>query len=152
MIRRFALPLLLLAFAGSALLGTRAIADGAASTIEVTNARSHPNLGVPVGVAYLSLENRGERDDRLLRVECARAAMTELHESLEQDGVMRMKHHPEGFAIPAGGRVDLEPGGKHVMLMQLEGSLAEGDSLALVLVFEHAGRLEISVPVVPRTP
>ncbi len=120
--------------------------------IRVSEARSHPNLGVPVGVAYLTLHNESDRDDRLVKVETSVAMMTELHESLEVDGVMKMKHHPEGFALKAGGRLDLVPGGKHVMLMQLQKKLVEGESIPLTLVFEHAGRLELSVPVVPRSP
>ncbi|MDP6978866.1 MAG: copper chaperone PCu(A)C [Myxococcota bacterium] len=145
---------LLLAFtlaAGSLAHAAEAGAEQPAFPIRVSDARSHPNLGVPVGVAYFSLHNTSGRDDRLLRVESSVAKMVELHESLEQDGMMRMKHHPKGFPIAAGEVVNLEPGGKHVMLMQLTGSLAEGDKVPLVLVFEHAGRLEIDIPVVPRS-
>jgi len=134
------------------------IATGLASAgespfaIRVTDARSHPNLGVPVGVVYLTLENPSDRDDRLVRVEAPIAMMTELHETTEQDGMMRMKHHPEGFALKSGARVVLAPGGKHVMLMQLQQQLEEGNEIRLTLVFEHAGRLELQVPVVSRSP
>ena len=65
---------------------------------------------------------------------------------------MRMKHHPEGFALKSGARVVLAPGGKHVMLMQLQQQLEEGNEIRLTLVFEHAGRLELQVPVVSRSP
>ncbi len=150
------LLVLAIASTGNLLATTQARAEAgareAAFPIRISDARSHPNLGVPVGVAYFSLYNTSDRDDRLLHVESPVAAMVELHESLEQDGVMRMKHHPNGFPIPAGGSVELVPGGKHVMLMRLGQSLTEGDKVPLVLVFEHAGRLEIEIPVVPRTP
>ena len=49
--------------------------------------------------------------------------------------------------IPAGGEVSFEPGGYHVMLLDLAEPLAVGDSLSLVLTFEEAGDVEIEAEV-----
>jgi copper(I)-binding protein len=59
-----------------------------------------------------------------------------------------MHHQPEGFAIPAGGTLQLAPGGKHVMLIGLTAPLAVGDTVALTLTFTHAGEMAIQAPVV----
>lgn len=97
------------------------------------------------GAVYLRVENGGRADDRLLVVETAAAAVAETHETVEQDGVMRMSAHPDGFAVPAGGTLELRPGGKHVML--IEPRPDDGGTIPLSLVFERAGRLELRVPV-----
>lgn len=47
--------------------------------------------------------------------------------------------------IPAGAEVRLEPGGYHVMLLDLPAPLTEGQTFDLTLTFEQAG--EIVVPV-----
>ena len=63
-------------------------------------------------------------------------AAVELHESINDNGVMKMEPHPEGFEIPAGGTLELKPGGKHVMLLGLVKPLAVGDTIELTLNFE----------------
>jgi copper(I)-binding protein len=71
----------------------------------------------------------------------------ELHETIEQDGVMSMIPRPDGFPLPAGATLELKPGGKHVMLMGLVNPLAPGQTYQLTLNFEKAGPITIEVPV-----
>lgn len=108
-----------------------------------------PMATVVPGMAavYFTVVNPGERADRLLRVETAAASTAEIHESLEQDGVVRMVAHPDGLEIPAGASLALVPGGKHVML--IEPRLPEGETAALRLTlhFENAGAIEVEAPV-----
>jgi copper(I)-binding protein len=49
--------------------------------------------------------------------------------------------------VAPGGPTVLEPGGPHVMLVGLGRKLAEGDTLPLSLTFEHAGTVELEVPI-----
>lgn len=98
------------------------------------------------GAVYLRIENAGAADDRLQRVETASAALAETHETVEQSGVMRMSAHPDGFVVPAGGTLELRPGGKHVMLIEPRPD-DHGGAIPLTLVFERAGRLELRVPI-----
>ncbi|MCG3154305.1 MAG: hypothetical protein DKINENOH_00899 [bacterium] len=91
------------------------------------------------GVVYLQVENRGGAADRLLRAEAEVCAVTELHETIMQEGRMRMQPVTNGLEIPARGRLELSPGGHHVMLMNLKRGLAPGDSIAVQLEFERSG-------------
>ena len=52
----------------------------------------------------------------------------------------------EGIHVPAGGTVELAPGGFHMMLDGL-GSVAAGDRLELDLTFEHAGKIVVQAEV-----
>ena len=73
--------------------------------------------------------------------------MIQIHMTEMTNGVMSMKEVEGGIEIPAGGTIQLEPGGNHVMLMGLKAPLVEGETLPLTLVFEKAGKVDVDVPV-----
>ncbi len=100
------------------------------------------------GAAFLIINNMGDSDDRLIGVSSDVSVRTELHTHKDMgDGVMKMMHVEEGFAIPAGGAHALERGGDHLMFMGLNGPLAHGDVVNVVLTFENAGEMKLEIPV-----
>ena len=99
-----------------------------------------------VGAAYLTIENRGAAEDRLLRVESPMAKSVELHEGLEENGVARMRP-VENQYVPPGGALAMRPGGAHLMLMGLSAPLKEGDTLPLTLTFERAGQVSVAATI-----
>lgn len=100
----------------------------------------------PTGAAYLTVRNQGDQDDRLLGISTRVADRAELHISVMQDGVMRMRP-VEAIEVPAHGEAVLEPGGLHVMLIGLKTPLEQGGSFALTLVFEKAGEFEVTATI-----
>ena len=60
---------------------------------------------------------------------------------------MRMIPQPDGFAIPAGEGVELAPGGKHIMLIDLMHPLTAGDEIPLTLSFSPSSLLTLTVQV-----
>jgi periplasmic copper chaperone A len=98
------------------------------------------------GAAYLTVRNGGDQDDRLVGVSSEVADKAELHSSVMQDGVMKMRA-VEGLDVPAHGEAVLEPGGLHIMLIGLKAPLEEGKSFALTLEFENAGEIEVTTTV-----
>jgi copper(I)-binding protein len=52
-----------------------------------------------------------------------------------------------GIDVPANGEVTLKPGGYHVMLMNVQKPLKEGDSIAVTLTFEKAGAVKVTASV-----
>lgn len=99
------------------------------------------------GAAYFEILNPTAEDDALLAVATAVARAAEVHETLDDGGVLRMRAFPEGLPVPAHTTVVLEPGGKHVMLLALERELEPGEEIELELTFERAGALRVTVPV-----
>lgn len=100
------------------------------------------------GAAFMTIMNHGETDDQLIAATSEISNKTELHTHKEDDnGVMKMLHVEEGFAIPAGGAHMLERGGDHVMFLGLTESLEQGDVVTLTLTFEKAGDITVDVPV-----
>ena len=102
-----------------------------------------------VGATYLVIENDGQVADRLLGGSTDLAASVEVHSMAHENGVMIMKHLEEGLELPAGSRVELAPGGYHIMLIGLTRPMVEGEGYVLILEFERAGKVELAVPIRP---
>jgi copper(I)-binding protein len=117
--------------------------------VTVANVRARPApLENGNGAAYLLVLNGLDVPVRLASAESTVAGAIELHETIDDNGVMKMEPHPEGFEVPAGGVLELKPGGKHVMLLGLAAPLVAGDSFELTFNFEGADPISVTVPVV----
>lgn len=108
--------------------------------------RTPPN-GQASTAAYFTVTNTGSGADRLQSVSCACAQSAMLHTTTRVNGMVSMTDTPDGFALPAGQTLVFKPGGNHVMLMGLTGTLKEGDSVDLILTFAKAGPVTLHVPV-----
>ena len=97
--------------------------------------------------AYLTIQNRGNRPDRLVGAFFEGAKRVELHESfVDEQGIASMRR-VDSVELPPGGEARLAPGGLHVMLMGLDATLSVGDSVSTVLQFEVSGRVTVSAVV-----
>jgi len=85
----------------------------------------------------------GGKDATLVNVWSAVAIRTELHESMSSGGMSSMKPIA-GVAIPAGQTVTFAPGGKHVMLFDMNPSITPGTRVPLLFVFADGQRIETS--------
>ncbi|OGH01743.1 MAG: hypothetical protein A2600_12780 [Candidatus Lambdaproteobacteria bacterium RIFOXYD1_FULL_56_27] len=118
-----------------------------APKIQVVDFRANPAaVEAGNGAVYLTLDNQGKADDQLVGATSPVAEVVELHETTITDGVMSM-NKVESFNVPAGGKVELTPGGKHLMLIGLKSALADGQSVDLNLTFKTSGQVSLSVPV-----
>ena len=97
--------------------------------------------------AYLVIENAGSTADKLIDVKSGKARKTQVHLSSMKDGMMKMEH-VDSVEIPAGGKAMLKPGGYHVMFMGIKGPFVENTSFPLTLVFEKAGEITVTVPII----
>ena len=130
------------------LLGSGCAARSGAQAIRVENpfARPSPSEGGNGG-AFMTIVNAGGMADRLISAQSTASEKVELHETTEEGGVMKMRPVPDGFEIPANGRLELKPGGKHVMLIGLIAPLSAGQTVEITLNFEKAGDITVKVPV-----
>jgi copper(I)-binding protein len=141
-------------FAGI-ILGLLAISDVAIAqefkagdvTVVAPWARATPG-GAKVGGAYLELKAAPGQGDRLVSATSPAAGTVEIHEHINEGGVMKMRRI-DGLAVPGGASVMFKPGGYPLMLMDLKQPLKQGDRVALTLMFEKAGTLAVEGPVAP---
>jgi copper(I)-binding protein len=103
--------------------------------------------GAGVAGGYLTITNKGAAAERLVSFSTDLAAQPEVHEMTNEGGVMKMRPLTRGLVIPAGATVKLEPGGYHLMLLQLKKPLAAGQRFKATLVFEKAGPVEVEFEV-----
>ena len=71
----------------------------------------------------------------LLSAASPAAGVVEIHTMKMEDGVMKMRQIPK-LDLPAGKGIKLQPGGNHVMLMDLKQQLKKGDVVPITLKIE----------------
>ena len=125
-------------------------AQDAASGMEVVEGAwvrsTPPNMKVTAG--YLSLRNTSDTDRRLVGARSTVSDRVELHTHVHdmQSGMMQMRH-VEAIELPAGETVALQPGGHHIMIMNLQSDLQPGVDVPLTLEFDDGSTLELQAPV-----
>ncbi|MFM7396791.1 MAG: copper chaperone PCu(A)C [Gammaproteobacteria bacterium] len=107
--------------------------------------------GQSVGGGYMTLIHQGNGEDRLVSVTTPIASEVQIHSMTMEGNVMRMRAVEGGLAIPAGGRVTLQPGGLHLMFMDLSAPLVAGTSFPVTLRFANAGDIKVEFNVEART-
>lgn len=116
----------------------------ASAQVKAEGAWARPTVpGQPAGGGYVALTSA--QADRLIGGSTPAAARVELHTMSMQGDVMRMRQ-VEAIELPAGRKVELKPGGLHLMLMELKQPLVAGSVLQVTLAFEKAG--QVAVPFV----
>ena len=137
----------LLAVALSAVFAAPVFAGSAADSVTVVDpyVRMVPP-GQPATGAFLVLKNGDDKDHKVVKAESAAAKVTELHNHVHEGGMMKMRPVKD-IDIKARGEAVLQPGGMHVMLIDLKQTLKEGENVALKLIFEDSSSKEITVPV-----
>jgi copper(I)-binding protein len=133
-------------------LAETAFAQGKPAVV-AENAWSRPALArIGTAVAYLSFRNEGGQPVRILGGTTPVAGRVEIHESVVENGVARMRPRPEGVAVPSGGVIRFEPNGLHLMLMKPHADLKAGQLFTLTLNLEDGGTVAVPVQVTMREP
>ena len=123
-----------------------ACADDAAADPVIENVWARPGDTGDNSAAYMDISNDGDADLTLIGASGDIAGAVEVHESTMEDGMMQMEEIPE-LVIEAGETVSLEPGGYHIMMMNLEQDLEVGDTFQITLEFEDHDDIELDVTV-----
>ncbi|AUS78903.1 copper chaperone PCu(A)C [Actinoalloteichus sp. AHMU CJ021] len=101
-----------------------------------------------MSAAFGELANSGDEDVTVVSVTTPASTVLELHETVENEaGAMVMREVEGGFVVPASGSLSLEPGGDHIMLMDLTGPLDAGEDVTFTLTFSDDSTFEFSAPV-----
>lgn len=96
--------------------------------------------------AYFTLHGSG-KDMTLISINTEYAIRSEMHESMKMGGMSSMKpiNH---LALPAGGTLQFKPGGKHLMLYDMNPEIVPGRTLALTFTFSDGTRLSYPALVI----
>jgi len=115
--------------------------------ITVSNAyvRATPP-GKTMTAAFLKLENTSDQEHRLIAVDSSAAGTTELHQTVNEQGLLKMRPVTE-MTIAAHSTQELQPGGYHIMLVDLKQPLKIGQTIPLTLSFASGEKLTLKIPV-----
>ena len=121
--------------------------EAPAGRLEVSGAWAAPTPGgVNVSAGYLTIVNGADEADRLVSASSPRAGRVEVHEMVMTGDVMQMRP-AAAIEIAPGAEVALAPGGMHLMFYEIATPFAEGEDVTVTLTFEHAGAVDVSLPV-----
>ncbi|MDM7321994.1 MAG: copper chaperone PCu(A)C [Gammaproteobacteria bacterium] len=99
--------------------------------------------------AFMVLENDGEQVVKVTNAWAPGFDTIELHRSVEENGMHKMIKQ-DALIIPAKGKLELKPGGYHVMLIGVHNPPKAGDVIPLRLDFEGLPSQTVEVPVKKR--
>jgi hypothetical protein len=122
---------------------------GASDHVFVVDA--YVRLGPPNALAtaaYMTLKNTSDTGIRLVKARNPVSRVTELHTHVNENGMMKMRP-VASIDIRPGEQAVLQPGGLHVMLIDLTIPLREGDLIPLTLYFDDGSSLQVEARVVP---
>lgn len=103
--------------------------------------------GAPVAGGFMVVTNSGKDADTLIGGTFEAAGRVEVHEMAMDGEVMKMRPLVNGLAVPAGGSVELKPGGFHIMFMDLKQPLKEGTTVKGTLQFKTAGAVPVEYKI-----
>jgi copper(I)-binding protein len=138
-----------LALAGCSSASTAPVASTAAAAptaptgipkLKVTGAFMPQPVG-DLAAGFLIVTNKGGAD-RLTSVTSDISDKISIHKTENQ----RMEE-VTSFPVPAGGTLDLERGGSHIMFMSIKKQPRKGQTINVELHFEKSGAVKVELPV-----
>lgn len=101
------------------------------------------------GAAYLTLHNHSEKAVKLVgaTVSSDVAVKVEFHETLMEGEVAKMRPLKMPIEFASHQKVAFVPGGKHIMLLGLNGPLNSGESFDLTLMFDSGEEQKVTVDI-----
>jgi copper(I)-binding protein len=115
---------------------------------------SPPMSGSGMRAAYMTLMNHDDEPITLTSISSPQFEIVELHQTIVEDDVARMRQVGE-LVIPPRGSVRLEPGGRHLMMMRpatravagatRDASPVRGQAESISLNFYSHGNLILAV-------
>ena len=118
-----------------------------ASSIKIENPyvrATPPNL--PNSAAFMSVKNDSNKAVSIVSASSSISKVVELHTHDMKNGVMKMYQIPK-IDIPANSKIDLKPGGLHVMFIGLNNPLKEGETVTFTLNLSNGETKTITAPI-----
>ncbi|MBU3613028.1 copper chaperone PCu(A)C [Polynucleobacter sp. MG-27-Goln-C1] len=144
--RNTLLNALLVAAVGFGLTATAQAQNAKVGSVQIENAYTRATVpGQQVAGGFMKIENKGGVD-LLVSASSPVAGEVQLHEMAMEGNVMKMRQVKD-IPVPAGGAVELKPGGMHLMFMNIKAPLTAGETVPVKLKFAKAGEVEVKMPV-----
>jgi copper(I)-binding protein len=141
-------PMKQLSLLAAGLMISAGVLAGAADNVTVQDPYvrlAPPNA--PATGAFMVIKNGGDKDVKVLKADNPASRVTELHTHLNENGVMKMRPVP-AIDVKAKGQAVLQPGGLHVMMIDLKAPMKEGDVVPITWTFDDGSSKQVDAKVV----
>lgn len=105
-------------------------------------------LGQSRAAVYMTLSNLAASDRHILNIDADIAGQAQVHKHSYENGMMKMRHVAHA-QVPAGGRLVFEPGGYHIMLLDIAEPPAVGTEFSVTMEFDGGESFTFPVEVRP---
>jgi copper(I)-binding protein len=140
------LKALLVSVVGFGVAGLTQAQNAKVGPLQIENAYTRATVpGQMAAGGFMKVENKGVVD-LLVSASSPAAGEVQLHEMAMEGNVMKMRQVKD-IPVPAGGAVELKPGGMHLMFMNIKAPLVAGETIPVKLKFAKAGEVEVKFPV-----
>ncbi len=114
--------------------------------IVISSARVLPPFpGRDTSAGYFEIVNHGSKADKLIAASSPVSEVIEIHNHIEEDGVMKMRR-VDGIDLPPGEKVVFKPGSYHLMMFKTK--LPEDEtSIPLTLNYQNAEPVTLIVDI-----
>ncbi|WP_327048731.1 copper chaperone PCu(A)C [Microbispora sp. NBC_01189] len=131
--------------------GTSSVSSAAPSAVAVAASPSSSAVALSITdpwvkttkkgmtAAFGTLVNNSDSDVTVIAGSTPAAPMVELHEVVESKGKMVMRPKEGGFVVPAHGSHVLQPGGDHIMVMDVPSEIKPGSEVPFTLELQGGG-------------
>lgn len=143
--RKFAFVVAVLALAGCGGSSEPAAQASSAPAVSVNEAYILPN-GDVAGM-FGEVVNEGADAVTVTGGSAPDVGMVQVHEYVKEGTKEIMREVPDGLEVPAGGSVQLQPGGYHVMMMDVTADWQVGDAVPVTLTFSDGGSVTVQATV-----
>ena len=101
-----------------------------------------------ITAGYIKIENKNEKNERLISVVSDFSKRTELHYMSIKNDIMIMKHLEDGMLIKSKSQINLKPRSFHIMFIDLTKSFNRTNNQKVKFNFENAGSIIINMPII----
>ncbi len=101
---------------------------------------------IPVRAGYMTIHNAQAHTLSIVAIHCDAFTSVEIHQTIEQDGMMRMEPVPS-LTIEPDSTVQLAPGGLHLMMMNPVEPTKPGDVLKIVIELDDGSTQSLNMIV-----
>jgi len=101
---------------------------------------------VPVRAGYMTLHNPESKTISIVSLSSDAFGSIEIHQTIAQDGMMRMERVPT-LTIEPRSTVQLAPGGLHLMMMNPVEPARIGDKIEILILFDDGTEQKLEMRV-----
>ena len=116
-------------------------------SFQIMNVWMRPGIENRNSATFMQIINGTDTADTLFSAESDLAKLVEIHETYTHSDEMKGMRQVDRIIIPANSKVDLKPGGYHIMLIGLNKDLNIGETDSISITLSQNGKIILPVKV-----